>query len=75
MIRDCGTEDFDAILDVVNEAAEACRAFIPPAEWKAPYMPAEELRQELAAGVCFAGWQEAEGLVGVMACSPLARSR
>ena len=48
MIRDCGLRDFAAMLDIVNQAAEAYRAFIPAEEWKDPYMPEEELRQDLA---------------------------
>jgi hypothetical protein len=36
MIRDCGLRDFDAMLDIVNQAAEAYRAFVPAEEWKDP---------------------------------------
>jgi GNAT superfamily N-acetyltransferase len=71
MIRDCGLRDFDTILNIVNKSAEAYRAFIPAEEWKDPYMPAEELRQDLTAGVGFVGWEEAGGLVGIMGLQPV----
>ena len=71
MIRDCGLRDFDAMLDIVNQAAEAYRAFIPAEEWKDPFMPEEELRQDLAAGVRFVGWEQEGGLVGIMGSQPV----
>ena len=71
MIRDCGLRDFDAMLDIVNQAAEAYRAFVPAEEWKDPYMPEEELRQDLAAGVRFVGWEQEGGLVGIMGSQPV----
>jgi GNAT superfamily N-acetyltransferase len=71
MIRDCGLPDFDTILDIVNTAAEAYRAFIPAKEWTDPYMPAEELRQDLAAGVSFVGREQAGSLVGIMGSQPV----
>jgi GNAT superfamily N-acetyltransferase len=65
-IRRCGPEDRDAILRIVNAAAEAYRGVIPADRWREPYMPAEELDAEIAAEVAFWGY-EAEGvLVGVM---------
>ena len=66
MIRSCTDTDFDAILAIINEAAEAYRGIIPADRWHEPYMPAEELRHEIAAGVVFWGWEEAGQLVGVM---------
>lgn len=39
---------------------------IPPDRWHDPYMPAEELEREIAAGVSFWGYEEAGELVGVM---------
>jgi len=67
MIRACGPADRDAILDIINDAAEAYRAVIPPDRWHEPYMSGEELDREIASGVAFLGWQDgADGLVGVM---------
>lgn len=66
MVRRCRDDEFEAILSVINEAAVAYRGVIPADCWKEPYMPAEELSRELAAGVVFWGCQEGEELVGVM---------
>jgi len=42
--------EFDAILNVVNDAAQAYKGVIPQDRWKEPYMPASELEQEIASG-------------------------
>jgi GNAT superfamily N-acetyltransferase len=65
-IRRCADADFDAMHDVINAAATAYAGFIPADRYHVPYMPAEELRGEIAAGVRFWGWHDAEGLSGVM---------
>ena len=57
--------DFDAILKVINDAAQAYRGVIPDDRWKEPYMSAEELRGEIEAGVRFFGWVEGGHLLGV----------
>ena len=57
--------DFDAILKVINDAAQAYRGVIPDDRWKEPYMSAEELRGEIEAGVRFFGWIEVGRLLGV----------
>ena len=65
-IRRCGDADTDAMLAIINAAAEAYRGVIPRDRWPEPYMPASELASEMADGVAFSGY-EAEGrLVGVM---------
>ncbi len=67
MIRQCAQNDFDRILAIINEAAQAYRGIIPDDRWKEPYMPAEELADEIAAGVAFDGYEIAgTGLVGLM---------
>jgi GNAT superfamily N-acetyltransferase len=67
MIRSCGRDDRDRILDIINDAAEAYRAVIPPDRWHDPYMSGDEIDRELAAGVAFLGWDDsADGLTGVM---------
>ena len=67
MIRHCTPNDFDRILAIINEAAQAYRGIIPDDRWKDPYMPAEELADEIAAGVVFDGYEIAgTGLVGLM---------
>jgi len=65
-IRPCGEADFGAILSIVNEAAGAYERVIPPECWHVPYMAAEELRAEIAAGVRFWGYEVDGALVGVM---------
>ena len=66
MIRACEESDFEALLALINAAAEAYRGIIPPDRWKDPYMPAEELAEEIAAGVQFQVFEEAAVLKGVM---------
>ena len=65
-IRPCADADFDAMYAVINAAATAYAGVIPADRYHVPYMPAEELRGEIAAGVRFWGWHDAEGLSGVM---------
>ena len=64
MIERC--EDLEAMLEVINDAALAYRGVIAADRWKEPYMPLEELRAEIAAGVAFWGWRGAGRLEGVM---------
>ena len=65
-IRLCRDDEREAILAIVNAAAEAYRGVIPADRWHEPYMPAHELDAEIAAGVAFWGY-EAEGeLTGIM---------
>ncbi len=42
-----------AVLAIVNEAAQAYRGVIPADRWREPYMPPEELENEIAEGVMF----------------------
>ena len=66
MIRRCDDHDFEAIGAIVNDAAGAYRDVIPADCWTEPYMPREELRQEIVAGVVFWGYEEDGALAGVM---------
>ncbi|HEX7812423.1 MAG TPA: GNAT family N-acetyltransferase [Burkholderiales bacterium] len=66
MIRSCSDADFDAIHEIINDAAAAYRGVIPADRWHEPYMGREALAAEMAAGVRFWGWEEAGRLVGVM---------
>ena len=65
-IRPCRADEREAILAVVNAAAEAYRGVIPADRWHEPYMDARELDSEIAAGIVFWGYESAGGLVGVM---------
>jgi GNAT superfamily N-acetyltransferase len=66
VIRPCSAHDFDAMLAVVNAAARAYGGVIPADCYGEPYMPAAELRGEIAAGVRFWASFEADVMVGIM---------
>ncbi|GAC1456523.1 MAG: hypothetical protein PVSMB1_06220 [Gemmatimonadaceae bacterium] len=53
LIRRSEAEDFQAICAIINDAARAYRGLIPVDRWREPYMPADELAGEVAAGVVF----------------------
>jgi GNAT superfamily N-acetyltransferase len=65
MIHSLLPSDFDAVLKVINDAAQAYKGVIPDDRWKEPYMSAVELREEIEAGVRFFGWVEGGHLLGV----------
>ncbi len=71
VIRQCIDRDFEAILAIINDGAEAYRSVIPPDRWKEPYMGADELRHEIASGVSFSGAWRDDALVGVMGVQPV----
>jgi len=71
MIRKLLPSDFNALLSVINDGAQAYKGIIPADRWKEPYMSAEELKEELEAGVSFFGWEEADTLLGVMGIQPV----
>jgi N-acetylglutamate synthase-like GNAT family acetyltransferase len=71
MIRRCRDDDREAILDIVNAAAEAYRGVIPADRWQEPYMPAAELAEEIAAGVEFWSYEADGEMIGVMGIQPL----
>jgi GNAT superfamily N-acetyltransferase len=66
VIRRCHDLERPCILEIVNCAAEAYRNVIPSDRWQDPYMPPDELDQELMAGVRFWGYEADGSLVGVM---------
>ena len=59
------------MLAIVNAAAQAYRGVIPADRWHEPYMPREELDGEIAAGVEFWGYEDGDGLVGMMGIQPV----
>ncbi len=71
MIRRCTDPDLPAMLAIINDAAQAYRGVIPADRWHEPYMPAEELAAEIAAGVVFWGCENDGRLVGVMGLQPV----
>jgi GNAT superfamily N-acetyltransferase len=66
MVCKLSPSDFDAILNVVNDAAKAYKGVIPRDRWKEPYMSLEELSREIEDGVEFYGLKENGVLSGVM---------
>ena len=71
MIRQCDTADFEALYEIVNDAAEAYKGAIPSDCWKEPYMTREELRHEIREGVALWGYEEQGRLWGVMGLQPV----
>lgn len=66
MLRKCDEHDFEAIGEIINDGAQAYKGAIPLDRWREPYMPADELRHEIQAGVRFWGFEEGKELLGVM---------
>ena len=66
MIRLCSERDFERICTIINDSAAAYKDVIPADRWHEPYMPREELRREIDAGVVFWGCEEGGELIGVM---------
>jgi GNAT superfamily N-acetyltransferase len=70
-IRRCRDDEREAILAIVNAAAEAYRGVIPADRWHEPYMAGEELDAEIAGGVEFWGYEDGGSLLGVMGVQPV----
>jgi len=66
MIRQCDSNDFEAVFAIINDAAEAYKGIIPEDRWKEPYMDRDYRQHEIDAGVAFWGYEEDGKLVGVM---------
>lgn len=71
MIRKLTNTDFQSILNVVNNAAIAYKGKIPNDQWKEPYMPAQELQEEIRSGVQFYGCIEDNTLIAIMGIQPV----
>jgi N-acetylglutamate synthase-like GNAT family acetyltransferase len=66
MIRKGAEQDSDAMLAIVNDAAQAYRGVIPEDRWHEPYMSAKEFEKEIADGVVFWVAEEDGELLGIM---------
>ena len=70
MIRPCDQSDFDRILEIINDGAQAYKGVVPEDIWPEPdtnpYMKAEQLQADIDDGVQFWGFEEDGKLVGVM---------
>jgi N-acetylglutamate synthase-like GNAT family acetyltransferase len=65
-IRPSEPADFEGMFEVVNAAAVAYKGVIPADRWHEPYMPRDELRREIEAGVAFWVAEEQGQLLGIM---------
>jgi GNAT superfamily N-acetyltransferase len=70
-IRRCREHEIVTVLGIINEAAEVYRGVIPADRWHEPYMPLDELRGEIAAGVEFWCMESGGELLGVMGIQPV----
>ena len=70
MIRRCQANDTSRIYFIINEAAKAYDGVIPADCYHQPYMPKEELENEVKR-VTFYGWEINGELVGIMGMEPI----
>lgn len=66
MIRKGTDEDFEEILNIINDAAIAYKGVIPPDRWSEPYMTKEELKEQIEDGVRFSCYVDNNEIIGVM---------
>ncbi len=66
MIRKCRESDFDTLFKIINDAAGVYEGVMPEDRWHEPYMPPEELQQEIDDGVIFWCMEEEGQLLGIM---------
>jgi len=70
-LRPCRADEAEAMLAIVNAAAEAYRGAIPADCWHEPCMSASGLQSEIAAGVRFVACEADGEVVGVMGLQPV----
>ncbi len=70
MIRRCQPQDISEIYFIINQAAQAYEGVIPADCYHQPYMPREELEQEMKR-MTFFGWEVNGELVGIMGLEPI----
>ena len=70
MIRKCQPSDAERIHFIINEAAKAYKEAIPADCYHQPYMPMDELNQEMGR-MTFLGWEVNGELVAVMGFQPV----
>jgi N-acetylglutamate synthase-like GNAT family acetyltransferase len=69
MIRELSSKDVFTIYEIINAAARAYKGVIPNDRYHEPFMPKEELQEEMKS-ITFFGWEEEGKLVGVMGFQP-----
>jgi len=70
MIRELSHKDAFTIYEIINAAAHTYRGVIPNDCYHEPYMPKEELQEEMKS-ITFFGWEGEGNLVGVMGFQPV----
>lgn len=70
-IRLCRPDEFGAIWEIINDAAQAYHGVIPPDRWHEPYMPQTELREQMQQGVVFWGMELDGKFAGIMGIQPV----
>ena len=75
LIRKFRQAELRVILAIINDAAQVYRGVIPADRWRDPYMPPEELEQEIAESVIFWVAEEEGGVAGGDGDSGQRRSR
>ncbi|MGB7745753.1 MAG: GNAT family N-acetyltransferase [Verrucomicrobiia bacterium] len=70
-IRQCRSDEFGVIGEIINDAAQAYRGVIPADRWHEPYMPSAELEEQVKQGVIFWGTEQNGKLLGVMGIQPV----
>jgi N-acetylglutamate synthase-like GNAT family acetyltransferase len=65
-IRSTDKNDFQQILEIINDAADAYKGIIPNDMWHEPYMSALELKEQINDGVIFLCYEEDGSIQGVM---------
>lgn len=70
-LRPCRPDETGRMLAIIDAAAQAYRGVIPDDCWHEPYMPADDLDREIAAGVAFWGCEIGGELAGVMGSQPV----
>ena len=66
MIRLSTENDFSTIYEIINDAAIAYKGIIPDDRWHEPYMPENELEQQINERVVFYCYHENDIISGVM---------
>jgi len=66
MIRQATSVDFASIYEIINDAATAYKGKIPEDCWHEPYMPEEELREQINDGVVFYCYCNNGKILGIM---------
>jgi N-acetylglutamate synthase-like GNAT family acetyltransferase len=66
MIEQYSPADFQTVYEIINDASSAYKGIIPADRWNEPYMPEEELREQLEDGIEFWCYKQNNEIVGVM---------